>query len=73
MFLNGLKDEIKFQLLNTDYPDFYQLVDKDIIIENKLKEMEKVGKCKMGFWASTLEATLALAFCSPVNLLEPRS
>jgi hypothetical protein len=48
-FLNGLKDEIQFQLLNTDYLDFQHLVDKAIIIENKLKEMEKDGKCKMGF------------------------
>jgi hypothetical protein len=36
-------------LLNTDYPDFQHLVDKAIIVENKLKEMEKDGKCKMGF------------------------
>jgi hypothetical protein len=49
MFLKGLKDEIQFQLLNTDYPDFQHLVDKAIIVENKLKEMEKDGKCKMGF------------------------
>jgi hypothetical protein len=34
---------------NTDYPDFQHLVDKAIIIENKLKEMEKDGKCKMVF------------------------
>jgi hypothetical protein len=49
MFLKGLKDEIQFQLLNTDYQDFQHLVDKAIIIENKMKEMEKDGKCKMGF------------------------
>jgi hypothetical protein len=36
-------------LLNTDYLDFQHLVDKAIIIENKLKEMEKDGKRKMGF------------------------
>jgi hypothetical protein len=36
-------------LLNTDYPDFQHLVDKAIIIENKRKEMEKDGKCRMGF------------------------
>jgi hypothetical protein len=28
MFLKGLNDEIQFQLLNTDYPDFQHLVDK---------------------------------------------
>jgi hypothetical protein len=48
-FLKGLKDEIQFQLLNTDYSDCQRLVDKAIIIENKLNEMEKDGKCKMGF------------------------
>jgi hypothetical protein len=49
IFLKGLKDVIQFQLLNTDYPDFQCLVDKAIIIENKLKEMEEDGKRKMGF------------------------
>jgi hypothetical protein len=48
-FLKGLKDEIQFHLLNTDYLDFLHLVDKVIIIENNLKEMEKDGKHKMGF------------------------
>jgi hypothetical protein len=47
MFLKGLNDEN--QLLNTDYPDFQHLVDKAIIIKNKLKEMEKDGKRKMVF------------------------
>jgi hypothetical protein len=42
-FLNGLNDEIQFQLLNTDYGDFQRMVDKAIIIENKIKEMEKNG------------------------------
>jgi hypothetical protein len=48
-FLNGLNDEIQFQLLNTDYEDFQRMVDKAIIIENKIKEMEKNGKRKMLF------------------------
>jgi hypothetical protein len=48
-FLMGLKDEIQFLVLNTDYPDFQRLVDKAIIIENELKEMKKDAKCKMGF------------------------
>jgi hypothetical protein len=39
MFLNGLNDDIQFQLLNTDYADFQHMVDKAIVIENKLKEM----------------------------------
>jgi hypothetical protein len=37
MFLNGLNDDIQFQLLNTDYADFQHMVDKAIIIENKIK------------------------------------
>jgi hypothetical protein len=48
-FLNGLNDEIQFQLLNIDYEDFQRMVDKAIIVENKLKEMEKNGKQKMPF------------------------
>jgi hypothetical protein len=49
MFLKDLKDDIQFQLLNTNYPDIQHMVDKAIIIENKLNEMEKDGKCKMSF------------------------
>jgi hypothetical protein len=51
MFLNGLNDDIQFQLLNTDYADFQHMVDKAIVIENKIKEMEKEkdGKRKVSF------------------------
>jgi hypothetical protein len=49
MFLNGLNDDIQFQLLNTDYTDFQHMVDKAIVIENKIKEMEKDGKRKVLF------------------------
>jgi hypothetical protein len=48
-FLNRLNDEIQFQLLNTDYEDFQRMVNKAIIVENKIKEMEKNGKRKMLF------------------------
>jgi hypothetical protein len=44
MFLEGLNDDIQFQLLNTDYADFQHMVNKAIVIENKLKEKEKDGK-----------------------------
>jgi hypothetical protein len=44
MFLNGLNDDVQFQLLNTDYVDFQHMVDKAIVVENKIKEMEKDGK-----------------------------
>jgi hypothetical protein len=49
MFLNGLNDDIQFQLLNTDYTDFQHMVDKAIIIQNKIKEMKKNGKRKVSF------------------------
>jgi hypothetical protein len=39
MFLNVLKDDIQFQLLNIDYADFQYMVNKTIVIENKIKEM----------------------------------
>jgi hypothetical protein len=48
-FLNGLNDEIQFQLLNTDYEDFKKMVDKAIIVKNKIKEMEENGKRKTSF------------------------
>jgi hypothetical protein len=49
MFLEGLNDDIQFQQLNTDYVDFQHMIDKAIVIENKLKEMEKDRKRKIPF------------------------
>jgi hypothetical protein len=49
VFLNGLNDDIQFQLLNTDYADLQHMVDKAIVIESKIKEMEKDGKRKVSF------------------------
>jgi hypothetical protein len=46
VFLSGLNDDIQFQLLNTD---FQHVVDKVVVIENKIKEMEKDGKRKVSF------------------------
>jgi hypothetical protein len=34
VFLNGLNDDIQFQMLNTDYADFQHMVDKAIVIES---------------------------------------
>jgi hypothetical protein len=56
MFLNGLNDDIQFQLLNTNYADFQHAVDKAIIIENKIKEMEKDGKRKVSFHGQLSES-----------------
>jgi hypothetical protein len=36
-------------LFNTDYADFQHMVDKAIVIENKISEMEKDGKNKVSF------------------------
>jgi hypothetical protein len=49
MFLEGLNDDIQFQLRNTDYANFQHMVDMAIVIESKLKEMEEDGKRKMPF------------------------
>jgi hypothetical protein len=49
MFLEGLNGDIQFQLLNTNYADFQHMIDKAIVVESKLKEMEKDGKRKMPF------------------------
>jgi hypothetical protein len=49
VFLNGLNDDIQFQLLNIDYANFQHMVDKAIVIENKIREIEKDGKRKVPF------------------------
>jgi hypothetical protein len=49
MFREGLNDDIQFQLLNSDYIDCQHMVDKTVVIESKLKEVEKDGKRKMPF------------------------
>jgi hypothetical protein len=49
MFLNGLNDDIQLQLLNTDYANFQHMLDKAIVIENRIKEMQKDGKRKVSF------------------------
>jgi hypothetical protein len=62
MFLNGLNDDIQFQLLNTDYADFQHVVDKAIVIENKIKEMEKDGKRKVSFHGQTSRSNVMPCF-----------
>jgi hypothetical protein len=57
-FLNGLNDGIQFQLLNTDHEDFQKMVDKSIIVENKIKEMEKNGKRKASFSGQSLGSNI---------------
>jgi hypothetical protein len=65
MFLNGLNNDIQFQLLNTDYTDFQHVVDKAIVIENKIKEMEKDGKRNVSFHGQPLESNVRTCFSQP--------
>jgi hypothetical protein len=65
MFLNGLNDGIQFQLLNTDYADFQHMVHKAIVIENKIKEMEKDGKTKVSFSGQSSGSNVRPRFSQP--------
>jgi hypothetical protein len=65
MFLNGLNDDIQFQLLNTDYADFQHMVDKVIVIENKIKEVEKDGKRKVSFHGQPSGSNVRPRFSQP--------
>jgi hypothetical protein len=65
MFLNGLNDDIQFQLLNTDYTDFQHMVDKAIVIENKIKKMEKDGKRKVSFHGQPFGSNVRPRFLQP--------
>jgi hypothetical protein len=62
MFLEGLNDDIQFQVLNTDYIDFQHMVDEAIVIESKLKETEKDGKRKMPFPGLSSESNVRPRF-----------
>jgi paraquat-inducible protein B len=70
-FLEELNDDIQFQLLNTDYADFQHMVDKTIVIENKLKEMEKDGKRKMSFHGQSFGSNVRLRFSQPNQFFKP--
>jgi hypothetical protein len=65
VFLNGLNDDIQFQLHNTDYADFQHMVNKAIVIENKIKEMEKDGKRKMSFFGQSSGSNVRPRFSQP--------
>jgi hypothetical protein len=62
MFLNGLNDDIQFQLLNTNYADFQHVVDKAIVIKNKTKVMEKDGKKRVSFHGQPSGSNVRLHF-----------
>jgi hypothetical protein len=65
VFLNGFNDGIQFQLLNTDYADFQHMVDKAIVIENKIREMEKDGKRKVSFSGQSYRSNVRPRFAQP--------
>jgi hypothetical protein len=71
VFLNGLNDDIQFQLLNTDYADFQHMVDKAIVIENKIKEMEKDGKRKVSFSGQSSRSNVRPRFPQPNQFFKP--
>jgi hypothetical protein len=71
VFLSGLNDDIQFQLLNIDYADFQHMVDKAIVIENKIKEMEKDGKRKVSFSGQSSGSNVRPRFSQPNQFFKP--
>jgi hypothetical protein len=71
MFLEGLNDDIQFHLLNTDYTNFQHMVDKAIVIESKLKGMEKDGKRKMPFSGQSFGSNVRPRFSQPNQFFKP--
>jgi hypothetical protein len=71
VFLNGLNDDIQFQLLNTDYADFQHMVDKAIVVVNKIREMEKDGKRKVPFFGPSSGSNVRPRFTQPNEFFKP--
>jgi hypothetical protein len=71
VLLNGLNNDIHFQLLNTDYADFQHMVDNAIVIENKIKEIEKDGKRKMSFHGQSSRSNVRPHFPQPNQFFKP--
>jgi hypothetical protein len=71
VFLNGLNDGIQFQLLNIDYAVFQHMVDKAIVNENKIREMEKYGKRKVLFSSQSSESNVRPRFTQPNQFFKP--
>jgi hypothetical protein len=71
MFLNGLNDDIQFQLLNTNYADFQHMVDKAIVVENKIREIEKDGKRKVPFSGPSSASNVRPRFTQPNQFFKP--
>jgi hypothetical protein len=71
MFLEGLNGDIQFQLLNANYADFQHMIDKAIVIESKLKQMEKDGKRKMPFPGQSSRSNVRPRFSQPNQFFMP--
>jgi hypothetical protein len=71
MFLEGLNGDIQFQLLNADYADFRHIIDKAIVIESKLKELERDGKRKMPFPEQSFGSKFRPRFSQPNPFFKP--
>jgi hypothetical protein len=71
VFFCGLNDDIQFQLLNTDYADFQHMVDKAIVIKNKIREMEKDGKRKVSFSGQSSGSNVRSRFTQPNLFFKP--
>jgi hypothetical protein len=71
MFMEGLNGDIQFQLLNADYADFQHMIDKAIVIESKLKKMEKDGKRKMSFLGQSSGSNVRPRFSQPNPFFKP--
>jgi hypothetical protein len=71
MFLDGLNNNIQFQLLNADYAVFQHMIDKAIVIESNLKEMEKDGKRKMPFPGQSSGSNVRPRFSQPNQFFKP--
>jgi hypothetical protein len=62
---------IKKVPLNTDYADFQHMVDKAIVIENKIQEMEKDGKRKVPFSGQSSGSNVRPRFTQPNQFFKP--
>jgi hypothetical protein len=71
VFLNVLNNDIQFQLLNTDYADFQHMVDKAIVIENKIREIEKDGKRKVPSFGQSSRSNVRPRFTQPNQFFKP--
>jgi hypothetical protein len=72
IFLEGSNNDIQFELLNTDYADFQHMVNKAIVIESKLKEMEKDGKRTIPFPEQSSGSNVRPRFSQPNQFFKPR-